>query len=325
MAIYHLRAKVMSRSKGQSAVAGAAYRQGGHSAVHAAAYRSGVTLHDARTGRTYDYGQKGHVEHAEILAPEGAPAWVYDRQELWNRVEACEKRKDAQIAREIEISLPRELSAEVCKELVRAYVHAQFVSKGMVADIAIHRPVASDGGEQPHAHVMLTMRPLEEDGFGGKKVAVLDPATGQPVRDGRGKIVYREWAGGLVDDLEHWRAAWADAANAALERAGKAARIDHRTLKAQGIDREPLPHMPQLAFFNRVREFTGALMDRFNQWVAIRHRNHVRAQLEAMHDPDAPGGLEELVGAVLTRAAHALGIDRALGLTPERQEAGFDR
>lgn len=265
MAIYHLRAKVMSRSKGQSAVAGAAYRQGGHSAVHAAAYRSGVTLLDARTGRTYDYGRKDNVEHSEILAPEGSPAWVYDRQELWNRVEASEKRPDAQLAREIEISLPRELSAEVCKELVRAYVRAQFTSKGMVADIAIHRPDASDGGEQPHAHVMLTMRPVEGEGFGGKKVAVLAPETGQPVRDKRGKIVYREWAGGLVEDLEQWRVAWAEAANGALERAGEEARIDHRTLKAQGIERQPLPNLPQLAFFDRVREFTGALRDRFNQ------------------------------------------------------------
>lgn len=325
MAIYHLRAKVMSRSKGQSAVAGAAYRQGGHSAVHAAAYRSGVTLHDARTGRTYDYGRKDNVEHTEILAPEGSPAWVYDRQELWNRVEASEKRKDAQIAREIEISLPRELGAEVCKELVRDYVRAQFTSKGMVADVAIHRPAASDGGEQPHAHIMLTMRPLEGDGFGGKKVAVLDPATGQPVRDGRGKIVYREWAGGMVDDLEHWRAAWAEAANLALERAGEAARIDHRTLKAQGIERQPLPHLPQLAFFDRVREFTGGLFERFNQWVAIRHRNHIHAQLEAMRDAQEPGGLEELVGAVLSRAARALGIDRPLTVTPDRGEVGLDR
>jgi hypothetical protein len=290
MAIYHLRAKIMSRSKGQSTVAGAAYRQGGHSAVHAAAYRSGMVLHDARTGRTYDYGRKEHVEHSEIIAPESAPAWVFDRQELWNRVEASEKRADAQLARELEISLPRELGPEACQDLVRDYVRERFVSQGMVADIAIHRPDASDGGEQPHAHVMLTMRPLLADGsgFGGKKVAVLDGATGQPLRDKRGKIVYREWAGGFTDDLGQWRAAWADAANAALERAGEAARIDHRSLEAQGMMREPLPNLPSFVVWQRVSEITGRIRERLGQWIAISHRNRVREQVYGAHVSEDP-------------------------------------
>ena len=106
IAIYHLRAKIISRSKGQSSLAGAAYRSGGHSATHAAAYRSGERLTDARTGRTFDYGRKQGIIHTEILVPKDAPVWASDRAQLWNTVELTEKRKDAQLAREIELSLP---------------------------------------------------------------------------------------------------------------------------------------------------------------------------------------------------------------------------
>ena len=301
MAIYHLRAKVMSRSKGQSAVAGAAYRGGGHSAIHAAAYRSGGILVDERTGQSYDYSHKGHVEHTEIMAPDGAPGWVHDRSELWNRVEAGEKRKDAQLAREMEITLPRELTPEECKGLVRSFVAEQFVSRGMVADIAIHRPKASDGGEQPHAHVMLTMRSLDGGSFGKKE---------------------RSWNGN--DLLVHWREAWSVAANAALAEAGQEARIDHRSLKEQGIVREPIPHLPQLAFFDRVRELTGGLRERFNQWVAVRHRNRVRDHLAAMEWLHAQE-VEERVGGFLVETAHRLGLDRVVALLAPEREARLDR
>lgn len=304
MAIYHLRAKIMSRSKGQSAVAGAAYRGGGHSAVHAAAYRSGAILVDERTGQSYDYSQKGHVEYTEIMAPEGAPGWTHDRSQLWNHVEAGEKRKDAQLAREMEITLPRELTPEECRDLVREFVRDEFVSRGMVADIAIHRPKASDGGEQPHAHVMLTMRTLGPDGEGfGPKV--------------------REWNN--VALLEGWREAWAEAANRALERAGKEDRIDHRTLEAQGIERAPLPNLPQFAFFDRVRELTGRIRDRFNQWLAVRHRNRIQAHVEAMERMQEGGDLEQLIGAFVSRTVRSLGLERPMPLGPQQQETGIDR
>lgn len=302
MAIYHLRAKVIGRAAGKNAVASAAYRQGGYSVVAMAGYRSGSALTDERTGRTWDYTRKGGVEHTEIMAPENAPAWVFDRSELWNRVEAGEKRKDAQLAREIEISLPRELSADQCIDLVRAYVRTEFVHRGMIADFAIHRPRASDGGEQPHAHVMLTLRPLEGDGFGKKE---------------------RSWNSDEL--LGHWREAWADAANAALARAGQEARIDHRTLKEQGVTREPAPYLPQLAFFDRVREFTGGLRERFNQWLAVRHRNRIHDHLAAMERSDGEGGLEERVAAFLGRMAHSLGLERALPFGPHTGEHSLDR
>jgi hypothetical protein len=302
MAIYHLRAKVIGRAAGKNAVASAAYRQGGYSVVAMAGYRSGSSLTDERTGRTWDYTRKGGVEHTEIMAPDHAPAWALDRSELWNRVEAGEKRKDAQLAREIEISLPRELSAEQCIDLVRAYVRTEFVHRGMIADVAIHRPRASDGGEQPHAHIMLTMRSLDGDGFGRKE---------------------RSWNGD--DLLIHWREAWSVTANAALANAGQEARIDHRSLKEQGIEREPAPYLPQLAFFERVREFTGGLRERFGQWVAIRHRNRVRDHLAAMEQSQGEGGLEELIGALLGRAARSLGLERVIPLGPNLGEHSLDR
>lgn len=302
MAIYHLRAKVIGRSKGKNAVASAAYRQGGYSVVAMAGYRSGSSLTDERTGKTWDYTRKGGVEHTEIIAPDDAPAWALDRSELWNRVEAGEKRKDAQLAREIEISLPRELSADQCIDLVRSYVRTEFVHKGMIADFAIHRPSASDGGEQPHAHIMLTMRSLDGDGFGKKD---------------------RSWNGD--DLLVHWREAWSVAANAALAEAGQEARIDHRSLKEQGIVREPTPHLPQLAFFDRVRELTGGLRERFNQWVAVRHRNRVRDHLAAMEQSQGEGGMEELVGALFGRAVRSLGLERVIPLGPNLGEHSLDR
>ncbi|MGH7744471.1 MAG: MobQ family relaxase, partial [Candidatus Dormibacteria bacterium] len=152
MAIYHLHAKMVKRSEGRSAVG-------------AAAYRSGSRIHDERIGYSFDYTEKPGVEHSEILAPEGAAAWVYDRSVLWNTVERVERRKDAQPAREIEIALPVELTKESQVELMREFVKHTFVSQGMVADFAIHR----DNPENPHAHLLLTTRTLTETGFGWKR------------------------------------------------------------------------------------------------------------------------------------------------------------
>jgi Ti-type conjugative transfer relaxase TraA len=199
MAIYHLHAKMVSRAEGRSAVG-------------AAAYRSGSRLTDERTGYVFDYTDKPGVEHAEIIAPEGAAAWVYDRTTLWNTVEQAERRKDAQVARELEIALPVELSKDQQVELMRDFVRRTFVAKGMVADFAIHR----DNPENPHAHLMLTTRSLTETGFGLKR---------------------RDW--NAKAQLVAWRGEWAQSANEHLARAGLDIRIDHRTLEAQGIDLVP--------------------------------------------------------------------------------------
>src|SRR4051794_5875760 len=144
VAIYHFSAKVIARSHGRSAVA-------------AAAYRSASVLADEREGRTHDFSHKADVVHSEILLPEGAPERWSDRTVLWNAVEAAEKRKDAQLAREVEFALPRKVSREEGVALAREFVAEQFVARGMVADLNVHWPADAQGEAKPHAHVMLTM------------------------------------------------------------------------------------------------------------------------------------------------------------------------
>ena len=148
IAIYHCSIKIISRGKGKSAVA-------------AAAYRSGEKITNEWDGETHDYTRKGGVVHSEIMLPPHAPPSFSDRSTLWNSVEEIEKSKDAQLAREVEIALPVELSREEQTRLVRDYCSSQFVSKGMCADFNIH----DTGSGNPHAHIMLTMRPLDEKGI----------------------------------------------------------------------------------------------------------------------------------------------------------------
>ncbi len=208
MAIYHFSAKVISRANGSSAVA-------------AAAYRSGCELHDERLGRSHNFSNKAGVEHSEIMAPEGSPERWRDRQALWNEIEAGEKRKDAQLAREVEFSIPRELNQAQGIALARDFVAKEFVDRGMVADLNVHWDIGPDGLAKPHAHVMLSMRAVTHDPAGpggfGKKV--------------------REW--NSAELLSDWRAAWANHVNARLAELDIDARIDHRSLEAQGIDLEP--------------------------------------------------------------------------------------
>ena len=199
MATYHLSAKIVSRAEGRSVVG-------------AAAYRSGESLYDERIAQTFDYTRKAGVEHSEILAPPEAPSWVHDRETLWNAVEQIERRKDAQLAREIEIGLPIELNKDQQVVLLRDYVRDTFVSRGMVADLAMHL----DNPDNPHAHVLLATRQITPEGFGAKR---------------------RDW--NVRSELMQWRAAWAETANQHLARAGLDIRIDHRTLEAQGIDLVP--------------------------------------------------------------------------------------
>lgn len=202
MAIWHLETKIVSRAKGQSVVA-------------AAAYRAGERLQDQRYVVTHDYTRKA-VAHREIMLPAGAPERFLDRGTLWNEVEAVERRKDAQLAREIEVALPRELPPEQRLELVRQYVGEQFVARGMIADFAIHEPVASDGEVAPHAHILLTMREVGPDGFGLKRP---------------------EWNDRKLH--ESWREAWEITVNTHLARFGHEARIDRRSYQARGLGLEP--------------------------------------------------------------------------------------
>ena len=231
IAIYHCSIKIVSRGKGKSAVA-------------AAAYRSGEKLTNEWDGLTHDYTKKGGVVHSEILLPAHAPPAFSDRSTLWNSVELSEKSNNAQLAREVEIALPVELSREEQTRLVREYCSSQFVSKGMIADFNLH----DTGGGNPHAHILLTMRPLDERGAWlpkSKKEYVLDE-NGEKIRLPSGR--YKTRKVDLVDwnnreNAEVWRRAWADLANEFLERNNRPERIDHRSYERQGVEQIPTVHV----------------------------------------------------------------------------------
>lgn len=203
MAIYHFSAKVISRAAGSSALA-------------SAAYRSASRLHDQRLDRHHDFSDKAGVVHSEVMLPDGAPEHLSDRERLWNDVEAAELRKDAQLAREIEFAIPREMTEDQGIELARDFVRDEFVDRGMIADLNVHWDIGADGLAKPHAHVMLTMREVSEDGFGSKN---------------------RDW--NRTDLLEKWRERWSEHVNERLAELDIDTRIDHRSLEAQGIDLEP--------------------------------------------------------------------------------------
>ncbi|MGA7808699.1 Ti-type conjugative transfer relaxase TraA, partial [Bradyrhizobium sp.] len=203
MAIYHLHVKVIGRKSGSSAVA-------------SAAYRSASRLRDDRLERSHDFSAKRGVVHSEVMLPENAPQAWSDRERLWNDVEAFEVRKDAQLAREVEFALPRELTQRQGIELARDFVQSEFVDQGMIADVNVHWDMAEDGMPKPHAHVMLTMRAVNESGFGPK---------------------VRDW--NRTEMVERWRERWAEIANQRLAELDIDARIDHRSFEAQGIGLEP--------------------------------------------------------------------------------------
>ena len=231
IAIFHAPIKIIQRSKGRSAVA-------------TAAYRSGTKLTNGWDGLTYDYTKKRDIVHSEIMLPAHAPPEFADRSTLWNSVELNEKAKDSQLAREIEVALPVELSRDEQLKLIRAYVRDTFVNAGMCADFALH----DKGDGNPHAHIMLTIRPLTPSGQWGakcRKVYDLDD-HGQRIPDVKGG--WKNHREDTTDWNDHgkaevWRAVWADYANHALEANGRPERIDHRSYKRQGIDKIPTIHM----------------------------------------------------------------------------------
>ena len=234
IAIYHCSIKIISRGKGKSAVA-------------AAAYRSGEKLTNDYDGTTHDFTRKGGIVHTEILLPDNAPREYADRSTLWNAVEAVEKSKNAQLSREIEIALPNELSEAECIELAREFAQRTFVDKGMCADVCIHNPNREQ--KNIHAHIMLTMRPFNENGTWGdkqKKEYLLDK-NGNKIYDKR-KRTYKcrtvqttDW--NSREKAEEWREAWSEFLNNALEQRNITEKVDHRSFERQGKIEKPTVHM----------------------------------------------------------------------------------
>ena len=201
MASYHLAVKTIKRSAGRSATA-------------AAAYRSAGAIFCEREGRLHDYSRKGGVAESFIVLPEGAPDWAGDRAALWNAAEATETRSNSVTAREWELALPAEISEDARREIAHGFAAALVERYGVVADVSIHAPHREGDQRNHHAHVLTSTRRLEPEGFGAK-TRVLDAArTGGP-------------------EIEVMRGLWSELQNAALERAGEAIRVDHRSLEAQ--------------------------------------------------------------------------------------------
>lgn len=209
MADYRFAAQVISRSQGRSVTA-------------AAAYRSASLIADARTGEIHDYTRKGGVEWTGTMAPKNAPAWTHNREKLWNMVEQKEIRKDAQLAREVQLSLPHELNFEQRKGLVRDFVQQEFVGRGMVADIAMHKP--DRGGDQRnfHVHILLTTREIGPEGFGKKN---------------------RDW--NSREELTAMRAAWANVQNEHLRQqlGPQAPQVTHLSYAERGVDKVATIHL----------------------------------------------------------------------------------
>ena len=234
MAIYHFQAQRIARGNGRNA-------------VRAAAYRHREQMRDELTGERYAYtGHREELVHSEIALPDETPQWLRTLVDgrtpaqasaaLWNKVQAEATRANAIYAREIVIGLPTELNREQQVALMRDYVRAAFTSRGMVADWVIH-----DKAGNPHAHVMLTTKPLSESGFASNVTPIRDDA-GQPVRTAEGKIKYAVWNDGAAV-LREWRAGWARVANYHLQEAGLDIRIDHRSLQDRGSKLEPNIHL----------------------------------------------------------------------------------
>lgn len=265
MAIYHLCIKIISRGKGKSAVA-------------AASYRSGEKIKNEYDGIVHDFTRKGGIAHTEILLPQNAPQEFSDRGTLWNSVEKIEKSKNSQLAREIEIALPKELNREKHIELVREYVKENFVKVGMCADIALHDK--NDGN--PHAHILLTMRPLNEDktwGAKSKKEYILDE-NGEKVKLKNGnyktrKINTVDW--NEQDKAEEWRKTWADITNKYLEENSIQEKVDHRSYQRQGIEEIPTIHLGVSA---SQMEKKGIATDRGNINREIRKQNRLLQEIK---------------------------------------------
>ena len=232
IAIFHCQVKIIGRTSGRSSVG-------------AAAYRAGEKLKNERDGITHDFTNKRGIVYTEIMLPERAPEAYKDRQTLWNAVEKIEKAKDAQTAREVEIGLPTEFTHQEQIRLAREYIKANFVERGMCADIAIHDK--RDGN--PHAHVMLTMRSMDEGGNWlpkSKKIYDLD-ANGNRQYDPMKrqykchKETVNDWD--KKENIEHWREQWAATCNREFEKKNYPITLDHRSYERQGKEQIATIHL----------------------------------------------------------------------------------
>lgn len=305
MAIYHCSVKIIGRSKGKSVIA-------------AAAYRAGENLYDRETGLTHDYTRKSGVVHREILLPNHAPKEYLDRQTLWESVTKVEKKSNAQFAREIEVALPVEFSRELQLAVIREYVRTNLVSEGMCADFAIHDK--SNGN--PHAHILLTTRPIKADGSWGAKekkdyardedgnrIPLIDKKTGKQKLGKRNEKLWKRITVQANDwndrgNVEKWRRSWAEICNRYLS---VEQQIDHRSYERQGLPLEPMIHE---GFRARQMEQRGEVSDRCEYNRIIKQLNSVTKEwfqtMKALHQMIIKKA-RDLIGRIYDRVTGGAG------------------
>lgn len=258
MAIYFLNLKTFGRTNGSSAVS-------------AAAYRAGERLRDERTGRTYDHTERQDVLHKEIILPEEFAAdemsWAKDRGSLWNLAEAAELRANSRVAREYLVALPPELSPQQRTDLVKGFSRELVDRYRFAVDVAIHTPRDYPGSDPRnfHAHLLATTREVTLEGLGRKTTLEWNDARRR-----------ESGMGPAVGELFHVRERWAATANLALEHAHVPLRIDHRTLAAQGVDREPQPNIPRAAYEMERHGYRSLVAERLR----AEHQARVDARLQ---------------------------------------------
>jgi ATP-dependent exoDNAse (exonuclease V) alpha subunit len=266
MAVYFLNMKTFGRA-------------GGSSAASAAAYRAGERIRDERAGRTYDHSDRQDVLHKEIVLPsrfaDEDMAWARDRASLWNAAEGAETRKNARVAREYLVALPVELSPPQRLELVRGFSQELSDRYGFAVDLAVHAPRDFPGSDPRnfHAHLLATTREVQMEGLGAK--TTLDMSDRNRRELGLPPV---------INELLHVRERWAAVTNEALQRAQQAARIDHRSLEAQGVDREPRPRIPRAAFEMERHGYRSVVADRMRE----EYESRVQARQERAGGREMP-------------------------------------
>ncbi len=285
MAVYFLNMKTFGRA-------------GGSSAASAAAYRAGERIRDERTGRTYDHSERQDVLHKEIVLPsrfaDEDMAWARDRAGLWNAAEGAETRKNARVAREYLVALPVELSPPQRLELVRGFSQELSDRYGFAIDLAVHAPRDFPGSDARnfHAHLLATTREVQMEGLGPK--TTLDMSDRNRREVGLPPV---------INELLHVRERWAAVTNEALQQAHQEVRVDHRSLEAQGVDREPRPQIPRAAFEMERHGYQSVVADRMRQEYELR----VQARLERtagreMHGPSEPTAARPTAAEPATKA-----------------------
>lgn len=262
MAVYFLFLKTFGRS-------------GGSSAASAAAYRAGERIRDERTGRIYDHTDRRDVMHKEIVLPSRfggeEMAWAKDRANLWNTAERCESRSNARVAREYLVALPVELSPGQRLGLAKGFSQELSDRYGFALDLTIHAPRDFPGSDPRnfHAHLLATTREVLAEGLGAKTTLELN-----------GSARHKLGLPRSIDEFWHVRERWAIATNEALREAHVAARVDHRSLAAQGIDREPRLTIPRAAFELERQGYQSYVADRMRQ----EHQARIEARLQRAAD-----------------------------------------